>query len=168
MDHPDRALTEFMALMLMAFLIILVTIIILGSFTGFFTKVLQKPALITVKAEQFDTSAGDHIIILSHLQGDAVNMNGTTQKNGVSIVSISLVDTGGTVVPVQKSASFTMGDAWSSGSKLYIYQNGGIGKYAFSDAPPAGGSNLPTGKYVVIINDDKAQVLLHSLPVTIT
>ena len=167
MNQNERGLSEIVGLMLMAFLIIVTALLIIGLLTGVITDMLQKPALISVKAVQFDTLADEHIIGLSHMEGDHVILAGTTQNKAASIISIALVDTSGTRIPV-RSASTSMGEFWGPGTRLYIYPNGS-GGYVFSDiAPTTAGFGMSPGSYKVLITDDKAKVLLHSLPVTIS
>jgi hypothetical protein len=166
MAHHERALSENIAILLIAFLVILVTLIIIASLTGVLTKFLQKPAFMAVTASQFETSDGAHIISLYHQQGDDVNLNGTSQKEGVSTISLSVVDTGGGP-HMAYSAPSIIGDDWDPGTTIYLYQSGG--RYVYSDvAPGVGVASLPPGTYTVIITDDRAKVMLHSLPVTIS
>ena len=50
---------------------------------------------------------------------------------------------------------------------LYIYsKNSGI-SYVYSDIAPTGASSLPTGTYTIKILDDKVNVIINALPVTI-
>jgi hypothetical protein len=128
------------------------------------TRMLQKPALVTVQADQFDTTGGTHIISLYHNQGDHVILNGTSQTDGVSIITLSLISPSGSTFPLGRLTPMSQ-RAWQPGDMLYIYQNGG--SYGFSDTAPTGVASLATGTWKIIIQDDKVHVLLHTLPVTI-
>ena len=166
-EHRDQALSETMGIILIAMLVILATVILIAALTGVMTNMLETPALITVKADQFDTTDGAHIIRLFHVQGDPVILNGTSQSNGVSIISLSLTAPSGGEDQLISLTAIT-DDGWRPGETLYIYQNAG-GTYDFSDvSPPTGvATSLAPGDWTVKIKDDKVLILLHSLPVTI-
>jgi hypothetical protein len=165
MAFCERGLSDLVAQMLIAFLVVLVAILVIASSTGMLTKMMQKPAFITVIASPYETSTGSHIISLYHKQGDEVNLNGTAQTGGVSTISIALVNPAGNVITVS-NATLLLDDDWDAGTVLYLYPAGG--RYRYSDRPPGSGvPGFPAGTYQVLITDVKAQVLLHSLPVTI-
>lgn len=164
MDSNQRALSECVALILIAFLVILIALFIIGALTGVLTDFLQKPALVAATASPYEIAPGDHIIVVFHKQGEPVNLNHTAHAGGVSIVGISLTPPAGGPVLLPFSGT-VHSDAWRPGEYLYIYSDGS-GGYIYSDIPLAGDA-LSSGDYTVQIIDTKAQVLLHTLPVTI-
>jgi hypothetical protein len=166
MSTSERGLSETLSLVFMVILVAVAALLLVASLTGVITNLLQKPALISVQVIQYNTSAGAHIIGVFHQQGDSVNMNGTSQSGGTSIVSFSLIDPTGlsfTDIP----AGLLQKDRWGPGTMMYIYKSGGT--YVYTDDPTSipGGSGLPTGTYTVKIIDTKVHVLLNALPVTI-
>ncbi|MEI7856007.1 MAG: hypothetical protein WCH85_00720 [Methanomicrobiales archaeon] len=165
-EQQERALSETMAVILIAILVIIAAVLITALLTGVMTKMLQKPALFAVQTTQFDTTdvVPAHIISLSHLQGDNVILNGTSQSDGVSIISLSLISPAGGTVPLRSLVSIKK-SAWQPGDILYVYQSGG--SYGFSDVAPTGVASLAPGNWTIRIQDDKIHVLLHTLPVTI-
>jgi hypothetical protein len=165
MTDRERALSECVALILIAFLVILVALFIIAALTGVLTGFLQKTALVAVTASAYPTGPGTQVIQVYHKQGDAVNLNNTAHTGGNSIVAISLVPPGGSPV-LLPFTGIPARDAWRPGESLYIFQDGG-GRYWYTDSPPAGETLSPLGEYTVIIIDSKAQVLLHTLKVTI-
>lgn len=164
MKRTDHALSETLAVVFMAILVVVAALLLIGALTGVITNLLQKPALMSAQVVQFNDN-GARIIGVFHQQGDAVNLNGTAQTNGVSIVSITVIDPTGTEFPVNSDGTITH-DAWRPGELLYIYKNSG-GSYVYSDAPPVGATSLPLGIYTIKIIDNKVNVLLHTLPVMI-
>jgi hypothetical protein len=162
MKRSDRALSETLAVVFMAMLVVVAALLLIASMTGVIANLLQKPALLSAQVIQFNDN-GARIIGVFHQQGDAVNLNGTAQTNGVSIVSITIIDTSGEY-PVNPGT--ITHDAWRPGELLYIYKNGG-GSYVYTDVPPVGATSLPLGTYTIKIIDNKVNVLLHALPVTI-
>lgn len=166
MQRSDHALSETLSLVFMAILVAVAALLLSASLTGVITNLLQKPAFVSAEAVPYNTTDGAHIIGVFHQQGDSVNLNGTTQKGGSSIVSLVLVNTAdGTVYPVT-AAGALLHDAWGPGDLVYIYRNGG--SYVFSDAVPAGTAiSIPAGSYTVRIIDDKVHVLVSAYPVSI-
>ncbi|MDO9550523.1 MAG: hypothetical protein Q7J03_06065 [Methanoregula sp.] len=166
-EQRELALSETMGIILIAMLVILATVILIAALTGVMTKMLGTPALITAKADQFETTDGKHIISLTHLQGDPVILNGTSQTDGVSIISLSLTAPSGGEDRLVSLTAITE-NSWRPGETLYIYKKTD-GPYGFSDIPPPMGeaTSLAPGDWTVKILDDKVIVLLHSLPVTI-
>jgi hypothetical protein len=166
-EQRERALSETMAHIFIAILVIIATLLIIALLTGVMTKMLQKPALFSVQANQFDTTDGmAHIISLFHQQGDPVNLNGTSQNDGVSIVSFSLDTPSDGVVRLRYLGTSMSKNAWHAGETLYIYKS--VSGYGFSEIAPTGAAvDLGTGTWTINIQDDKVQVLLHSLSVTI-
>lgn len=160
----EQALSETLAVIFIGILVIIATVLLIGSLTGVITNMLQKPALLSVQANQFDTTEGAHIISLFHEQGDPVILNGTSQKKGVSIISFYLTKPDGTEFAVKNSKTLQE-SAWRPGDLLYIYQKDS--RYWFSDIAPSGASSLAPGTWTVKILDEKVKVLLHSLSVTI-
>lgn len=165
MHHPDRALSETVSVAIICILMVAAAALLVASMTGVITNMLQKPALMSLRVDQFNTSSGDHIISIYNQQGDEVNLNGTSQTGGVSIVSLGIIDPAGSQ-SVIRNATLLTDDDWDPGSWLFIYQSGG--GYVYSDTPPAFSvGSLPAGTYTVKVTDDKAKLLLHALPVTI-
>ena len=163
MTHHERGLSECVAQILIAFLVILVTLLIIGALTGIIPGLLQKSAFIAVAASPYETGPGTHIISLYHQQGDMVNLNGTSQTAGVSEVAIVIAPPSGSFVPVRSSTPPVHSAAWGPGQYLYIFWDDG---YYFADQPPAG-EDLAEGEYTIQIIDTKVNVLLHTLPVKI-
>jgi hypothetical protein len=164
MAYHEDALSETVAHILIAFLVVLVTLLIIASLTGVLTAMLQRPALVVATASQYNTSTGTHIISLYHKQGDAVNLNGTSQTGGSSDIAIMLKAPSGSPVFL-KNTSPLHAASFGPGQRLYIYP--AAGSYGYADIPPAAPAGLDAGDYTVIITDTKAKVLLHSLTVTI-
>lgn len=164
MDYYEDALSETIAQILIAFLVILVTLLIIGALTGIIPGLLQKSAFIAVTASSFDTGPGTHVILLYHNQGDLVNLNGTSQTNGVSEIAIMLTPPSGSPVQV-RNATPIKSAAWGPGQYLAIYETA-PGTYQYSDLPTAG-TNIPAGDYAVQVIDTKVNILLHTLKVTI-
>jgi hypothetical protein len=169
MTRPDRALSETFSVVIIALLVLAASILLIASLTGVITNLLQKPALFSVQAIQYNASSDTHIIGLFHQQGDQVNLNGTSQTRGVSIVSLIIIAPDGSQYPISAASATMARDSWGAGDLLYIYKSGS-GSYVYSDAGPPGLSSAsisPTGTYTVKIIDDKAHTLLHALTVTI-
>jgi hypothetical protein len=162
MPHDERALSELVAHLLIAFLVIVIALLIISAFNGTLTRFLHAPGLAVVTATPYDTGTG-HIIRLHHEQGDAVNLNGTSQTGGKTEIALMLTSSSGPLVPVTNAA--TMGpEPWGPGQTVYIYKESG--SYVYRDTPPPG-SAIPKGDYTVQIIDTRTMVLLHTLPVTI-
>lgn len=117
-----------------------------------------------MQAKQFNTTTGEHLIRLYHLQGDPVILNGTSQSDGVSIISLSLTTPSGGVIKLRNLTPIK-NTPWRTGEMLYVYQESGM--YGYSDFVPTGATTLAPGTWNITIQDDKVQVLLHSLTVTI-
>jgi hypothetical protein len=166
MKRHDRALSETFSVVIIALLVVAAAILLVASLTGVITNLLQKPALFSVQGLEYDIGSDIHMIGLFHQQGDAVNLNGTAQKTGTGTVSLSIIDNTGSY-PVKPG--LVSGSDWRPGTMIYVYQRIG-GGYLFSDVAPGSGSvkNLDDGTYTVLIVDDKAQTLLHSLSITIS
>lgn len=154
-----------MGIILIVMLIILAVVILVAALSGVMTNMLNSPALITAKADPFETTDGAHIISLDHIQGDPVMLKGTSQTEGITIISISLTAPSGRENELSSLTAIT-DDAWRSGEMLYIYKNAG-GMYGFSGSAPSGVASLEPGEWTVKMQDDRVTVLLHSLPVTI-
>lgn|SRR5208337_2380619 len=166
MSTSERALSETLSLVFMAILVAVAALLLIASLTGVISHLLQKPALFSVQAIQYNTSAGNHIIGVFHQQGDAVNLNGTSQSGGTSIVSLFLITAGGIPFTVNPAGPLQT-DRWGAGDMLFIYSQDGGSSYVYSDVVPNGVSGLQTGTYTVRIIDSNVNVLLNALPVTI-
>ena len=167
MSMSDRGLSETLSLVFMAILVAVAALLLVASLTGVISNLLLKPALMSVQVVQYNTSAGAHIIGVFHQQGDAVNINGTSQSGGTSIVSFSLIDPAGLSFTVNPAGP-PQKDYWGPGDLLYVYSSDGGNSYVFSDVTPGPGvSSLTAGTYTVKIFDNKVHVLLNALPVTI-
>jgi hypothetical protein len=166
-EQQEQALSETLAVVLIGMLVIIATVLLIASLTGVMTKMLNQPALIVVKADDVSINGGIHAIRLSHLKGDAVNLNGTSQSEGVSIISFSLIEpVTNKVFPVTEDPLNKISKtAWRSGDTLYIYKSGS--SYVFSDVAPIAGDLGEGTSWTIIIQDDKVHVLLHTLPVMI-
>ena len=165
MTHHERGLSECVAQILIAFLVILVTLLIIGAMTGVIPGLLQKTAFIVVTATPYQTGDGTHVILLYHKQGDKVNLNGTSQTDGVSEIAIMLTPPSGSPVQVRPGTTIKS-TAWGPGQYLVIYETP-PGTYLYSDLPTVGMKVHEDDGYTVQIIDTKVNVLLHTLPVKI-
>ncbi|MDP3565119.1 MAG: hypothetical protein Q8R70_11590 [Methanoregula sp.] len=167
-EQRERALSETLAVIFIAILVIIATLLLIASLTGVMTKMLQTPAFIVVKVDNVSIGGGQ-VIRLYHQQGDAVILNGTSQSDGVSIISFSLINPSNVVFPVAGDPSYKMKKTpWRSGDTIYIYTDGT--SYWVSDtiSPiPPGIDKLDSGTWTVKIIDNKINGLLHALKVTI-
>lgn len=167
MTHHERGLSECVAQILIAFLVILVTLLIIGALTGIIPGLLQKSAFIAVTASSFDTGPVTHVILLYHKQGDLVNLNGTSQTDGVSEIAIMLTPPSGPPAQVRPGTPIKS-TAWGPGQYLAIYEpSSSPGTYLYSDSPTTEMNLLTNGDYTIQIIDSKVNVLLHTLKVTI-
>ena len=166
MKRPERALSETFSIVIIALLVVVAAILLIASMTGVITNLLQKPALFSVQTVQYNTSANAHIIGLFHQQGDPVNLNGTAQRSGTSIVSLSLIDRNGLSFTVSPDGPLQK-DRWAPGDMLYIYSKDSGGSYVYSDAAPTSAISLNAGTYTIKITDDKVHILINALPITI-
>ena len=166
MTHHERGLSECVAQILIAFLVILVALIIIGAMTGVIPGLLQKSAFVVVTATPYQTGDGTHVILLYHKQGDRVNLNGTSQTDGVSEIAIMLTPSSGSPVLVRPGTTIKS-TAWGPGQYLVIYETTPSGTYLYSDLPTVGMEIHDNDDYTVQIIDTKVNVLLHTLPVKI-
>ena len=164
MEKHERALSEMVALIFIAILVVVATLLLIASLTGVVTTMLEKPAFIVVKADNVSIG-GNQAIRLFHQQGDPVIVNGTSQTDGVSIISFSLTTPSNVVVEV-KNSTLIHKSAWRAGDTLFIYWDGS--SYWVSDTIPPVVTTMEAGTWTVRVIDNKVKVLLHSLPVTIT
>jgi hypothetical protein len=165
MAKREHALSDMVAQMLIIFLVLVITLIIIASVTGVLPSLLKKPAFIVVVGDQYDISPTTHIISLLHKQGDPVNMKGTSQTGGKTLIYFNVTDKSGNTYRVPNDSALH-DDEWGAGQVLYLYKSGG--NYVYSDtAPTAVGSNLPADTYTVKIIDDELQVLISTISVTI-
>jgi hypothetical protein len=165
MTRSDRALSETLSVVFMAMLVIIAALLLIASMTGVISNLLQKPALLSAQVLQYDTSDGHHIIGVFHQQGDAVDLNGTTQTGGTSIVSLTLIDPGGNSHTVSPDGSPLHTNQWEPGDMLYIYKSGS--SYVYTDVAPPSEPDLAQGTYMIKIIDNKVNVIINALPVTI-
>jgi len=161
MKTHDRAISEGFSVIIICILVAVAAVLLTASLTGVITNMLQKPALFSVQAVPYNNGALN-IVGIFHQEGDAVNLKGTTQSEGSSIVSMVLIDNTGTERPVK--AGTIRHDAWEPGNMLYIYQSG---DYWYTDDVSTAAGILASGTYTVKITDDKAKVLIHTLSVTL-
>lgn len=159
----DRALSETFSVVIIALLVVAAAILLVASLTGVITNLLQKPALFSVHEVQYDTSSSNHLIGLFHQKGDSVNVKGTSHSTGITTISLTITEEDGHQFTVSPSGLFT-DDNWSPGKMLYISYSGG--SYLVTDVAPVTGG-LSAGSYTVKIIDDKAGILIHTLPITI-
>lgn len=166
----EKGLSEIIAEILIVILIVALTVIIIGAVTGIIPKMLERTALISVKADVVTTTSGYHVIGLLNQQGNAVNLNGTSQTAGTAPVSFTLTDPGDLLISVQNSPSIT-GDAWRPGSRVYVYWSGGR-FYVTDDLDWLNAQvtniGIPvSGSWSVNIIDNRVSFLLQKLSVTI-
>jgi hypothetical protein len=166
MSKPESGLSETMSLIFMAMLVIIAAILLIASMTGVISNLLQKPALLSAQVIQYDAPGNLHTIAVFHQQGDAVDLNGTSQTGGSSIVSLTLIDTGGLSYTVSPAVPIFQNNQWGPGDTLYIYWTGSAYRYT-DDLTTVTPVSLPTGTYTVKIIDNKVNVIINALPVTI-
>jgi hypothetical protein len=168
MAYRERALSDIVGIMLISFLIVVLALLIAASLTGVLNDMLWKPALFTVTASQYDDS-GNHLIRLYHQQGDLVNLNDSSQTLGDTEIALTITDPSGSTSLVRRSPDPLVAAAWGPGQYLYIFPDGSTG-YVYSDELPSGAVPLfvSKGEYTVKIIDAGPDILLHTLPVTIT
>jgi hypothetical protein len=167
MSTSEHALSETMSLIFMAMLVVVAATLLVATMTGAISHLLLKPAFFSTQVFEYDTSSS-HVIGVFHQQGDAVDLNGTTQTGGSSIVSLTLVDSVGHSYPVNPDGTTLQNNQWGPGGLLYIYQSSS-NVYGYTDDPTTipPGSSLASGTYTVKILDNKVNVIINALPVTI-
>lgn len=159
-----------MAEIFIVLLIIALAVLITGMITGIIPKMLERTALLSAKADVVTTTNGYHVIGLLNQQGNAVNLNGSAQTGGMAPVSFTLADPDNILVSVQSAPTVT-GDAWKPGGRVYIYWSGGR-FYVTDDVSWVNAQvvniGIPvSGSWSVNIIDNRVNLLLHKLPVTI-
>jgi hypothetical protein len=167
-EQREQALSETLAVVLIAMLVIIATVLLIASLTGVMNKMLQTPAFIVVKADNVSIG-GNQAIRLYHQQGEIVILNGTSQSDGMSIISFSLINPSNVVFPVAGDALYKIKKTpWRSGNTIYIYTDGTSYWVTDTISPiPSGIDKLDSGTWTVKIIDNKINVLLHTLNVTI-
>lgn len=163
---PEGGVSEILAQFLIIILVVLLIAIVIGDITGIIPKMLQKPALLSVKASGFNTTSGIHVISLLNQQGNPVNINGSSQTEGVSPLSFTLTTPSNTDVIVRNSSAIAK-KAWNPGDRIYIYQVGGY-YYVTDDIDWLNIQPLlpvPSGSWSVNVIDARIGLLLHKLPV---
>ena len=166
MAHREHALSEIVGLMLISFLVIVLALFMVGVLTGVLTTMLEKSALLTVTASPYDDPSGNNLIRLNHKEGNPVNLAGSSHSGGVTEIVLTVTDSAGNTFAVGNPPGAMSNPTWGPGQALYIYSDGTSLRY-YDQVPGTPGS-LGPGVYTIKIVDQRANILLHSLPVTIT
>jgi hypothetical protein len=163
---PEDGVSEILAQFLIIFLVIILIAIVIGDVSGIIPKMLQKPALVSVKASAFNTTSGVHVISLLNQQGNPVNINGTGQTDGVSPLSFTLTHSNTDIIV--KNSSDIAKKAWNPGDRIYIYRIGTsyyvTDNLTWLNTPVSPADDL-SGLWSVNVIDARISQLLHKLPV---
>jgi hypothetical protein len=165
----DRGVSELLAQFLVLFLVIILVALVLGMVTGLIPKMLQQSALLTVKASSFTTTPGAHVFALQNQQGNPVNINGSSQAEGIARVYFTVTTPSNTLVMVSNSSTIAK-KSWKPGDLVYIYQVSGY--YFVTDDltwlnAQGAAVGVPVGSWSVNVLDANLDLLLQKLPVTI-
>lgn len=174
MTHPHRehALTDTYGLFLIALLISAAAILILGVSSGFVTSVLQKPPVFAVQVKVISPSADKQVITLYHLEGEPVAFSNLSASGAASGVFFTLESPYLEKIAVYPSPVMT-GNLWTKGGTATLYYDGS--RFRVTDdlatliAKNGSGAikDMPSGIWIVYITDQKTQVVVNSLTVTV-
>jgi hypothetical protein len=166
---PGDGVSEILAQFIIIFLVMILIAFVIADVTGILPTMLQKSSLLSVQASNFNTTPGSHVISILHQQGNPVNINGSSQTEGVSFVSFTLTTPTNIDVRVRNSPAIAK-NAWKSGDRLYIYQVGGY-YYATDDLAwlntQGDTVGLIKGSWSVNLIDAKIGLLLQKLPIEV-
>ncbi|MDP3564793.1 MAG: type IV pilin [Methanoregula sp.] len=166
---PENGVSEILAQFLIIFLVMILIAFVIADVTGILPTMLQKSALLSVQASSYNTTSNVHVISLLHQQGNPVNINGSSQTEGISPLSFTLTHSNTDVI-VRNSPAIEK-NAWKSGDRLFIYYQTG-GYYYVTDnltwLNSQGASvEVPSGSWSVNVIDAKIGLLLQKLPIEI-
>ena len=171
--HREQALTETYCLFLIALLISAGVIIIFGVSTGFITSILQKPPIFAVQIKGTTPSSTDkHVITLYHREGEPVALSNGSVPGASPGVFFTLESPRREKYVVYPSPVLT-GNPWASGGAVTLYFDGS--RFRVTDdlgtllAKNGSGTlkDMPPGIWIVYITDQKTQVVVNSLTVTV-
>ena len=173
----ESALSEAVSITLIIILVVAMAVIVAVVIFGY-ANLAPKSAYITMRGTDVNLSIGTgsfaNTIALFHFEGDAVNLNRSRSGNGMAPVGFSLLTPSGETETVSASSLIT-DNTWNSGDTVTIYEDAsgywvtdnittriaGISKFG----PLV---DMPGGNYTVNVIDQKAEVLVAAVPVTIT
>jgi hypothetical protein len=170
--HREHALTETYGLFLIALLISAAVILILGVSSGFVTSVLQKPPVFAVQAKVVSPSADKPVITLYHMEGEPVALSNLSAAGASPGVFFTLESPYREKITVYPSPVMS-GNLWTKGGTATLYYDGT--RFRVTDdlatliAKKGSGAikNMPSGIWIVYITDQKTQVVVNSLTVTV-
>jgi hypothetical protein len=170
--HREHALTETYGLFLIALLISAAVILILGVSSGFVTSVLQKPPVFAVQVKVISPSADKQVITLYHMEGEPVAFSNLSTAGATPGVFFTLESPYREKIAVYPSPVMT-GDLWTKGGTATLYYDGS--RFRVTDdlatliAKKGSGAikDMPSGIWIVYITDQKTQVVVNSLTVTV-
>jgi hypothetical protein len=170
--HRDHALTELYGLFLIALLISAVAIIIFAVSSGFVTSLLQKPPVFAVQAKSTSPYSDINVISLYHMEGDPVALSNLSVTGTASGIFFILESPRRDKIMVYPSPVLT-GNPWANGGTATIYYDGS--RFLVTDdiatliAKNGSGAirDMPSGIWIVYITDQKTQVVVNSLTVTV-
>jgi hypothetical protein len=171
--HREHALTETYGLFLIALLISAVAILILGVSSGFVTSVLQKPPVFAVQIKVISPSADKQVITLYHMEGEPVAFSNLSAAGAAAPgVFFTLESPYREKIAVYPSPVMT-GNLWTKGGTATLYYDGS--RFRVTDdlatliAKKGSGAikDMPSGIWIVYITDQKTQVIVNSLTVTV-
>jgi hypothetical protein len=170
--HRDHALTEIYGLFLIALLISAVAIIIFVVSSGFVDSLLLKPPVFAVQAKSTSPYTNISVISLYHMEGEPVAFSNLSVPGTASGVFFTLESPHRDKIMVYPSSILT-GNPWVKGETATIYYDGS--RFLVTDdiatllAKNGSGAikDMPSGVWIVYITDQKTQVVVNSLTVTI-
>jgi hypothetical protein len=168
----EHALTELYGLILIALLISAVVIIIFAVSSSFVASLFLKPPVFAVQAKSTTPYSDINVISLYHLEGDPVIFSNLSVPGAGSGVFFSLESPHRDKIMIYPSPVLT-GNPWAKGGTATIYYDGS--RFFVTDdiatllAKNGSGAikNMPSGVWIVYITDQKTQVVVNSLTVTV-
>jgi hypothetical protein len=170
--HRDHALTELYGLFLIALLISAVAIIVFVVSSGFVTSLLLKPPVFAVQVKSTTPYSDKNVISLYHMEGEPVTFSNLSLPGTASGVFFTLESPRRDKIMVSPSPVLT-GNPWTEGGTATIYYDGS--RFLVTDdiatllAKNGSGAikDMPSGVWIVYITDQKTQVVVNSLTVTV-
>jgi hypothetical protein len=168
----EHALTETYGLFFITLLISVAVILILGVSSGFAVSLLQKPPLFAVQARVTSPSPNGTVISLYHGEGEPTAFSNLSVSKASFGVFFTLESPRHEKFVVYPSPVMT-GNPWIKGGTATIYNDGS--RFRVTDdiatllAKNESGliKNISSGIWIVNITDQKTQVLVNSLTVTV-
>jgi hypothetical protein len=168
----EHAIAEIYGLFLIALLISAVVILILSVSTGFVVSLLQKPPAFAVQARVTTPDLDKTVISLYHMDGEPVALSTLFVPGTAPDVFLTLESPDHKKIMVHPSPVMT-GNPWARGGTATIYYDGS--HFLVTDdivtLLAKNGSmslrNIPSGVWIVYITDQKTQVIVNSVTVTV-